>query len=287
KHSIGDGNDADEELALVVDPGAIKPRLARIRCPGGERNFLLQFAKGRFTQADSADVVVKAHYFRSVIVIAAASDLNRVHLEDAGIGREFLADALVAGGETVALIDGVGNHDAVLAIHQVERRRILVGDAQANFHLGQAGAFQKFVVLAQQAHNLPRQDAGAADAEHGLALALEQRHDDGIAFEKDFGGAIFRQQLVYRIVEIKTEIRSGVHASFHQRASEARRIAHVGLQDRVANHTILGGLLVFRRQELVEHAIERGELADFVVADQIDTVKSGGEGIEPAQVAVI
>ena len=106
-------------------------------------------------------------------MIASASDLNRVHLEDSGIGREFLADALVAGRETVALIDSVGNHDAVLAIHQVERRRILVGNTQADFHRGQTGAFQESIVFVQQAHNLPRQDAGAADAEHGFALALK------------------------------------------------------------------------------------------------------------------
>ena len=116
----------------------------------------------------------------------------------------------------------------MFAIHEVQRRRILVGDAEADFHLGQAGAFQKFVVLAQQIHNLPRQDAGAADAEHGFAFALEQRHDDGIAFEKDFSGAVFREQLVYRVVEIEAEIRGGVHAFFHQGTGEARRIAHVG-----------------------------------------------------------
>ena len=53
------------------------------------------------------------------------------------------------------------------------------------------------------------------------------------------------------------------------------------------NHTILGRLLVFGRQELIEHAVEGGEFADLVVADQIDTVKAGGEGFETAQIAVI
>ena len=50
---------------------------------------------------------------------------------------------------------------------------------------------------------------------------------------------------------------------------------------------ILGGLLIFRRQELVEHAVERGEFADFVVADQVDTVKTGADGFQSAQVTVI
>ena len=53
------------------------------------------------------------------------------------------------------------------------------------------------------------------------------------------------------------------------------------------NHTIPGGLLVFGRQELVEHAVERGEFADFVVVDQVDTVKAGSDGFQAAQIAVI
>src|ERR1019366_3574416 len=268
KYPIGDGNGANEELALLVDPWSSKSRLARVRRPGRQWKFLLQLVEGLFTQTDSTYIVVKPHLFRfacgarAVVFIASVSDLNRVHMEDSGVGCEFLADALAAGGETVALIDGLGNHDAALAIHEVERRRILVGDTQADFHLGQAGAFQKFVVLAQQAYKLARQHAGAADAEHGLAFAFEQRHNDGIAFEEDFASAVFRQQFVYRIIKIKAEIRSGVHAFFHQRAGEARRVAQIGFQDHVMNDSIPSGLLVFGRQELVEHAVERGEFAD-------------------------
>ena len=51
--------------------------------------------------------------------------------------------------------------------------------------------------------------------------------------------------------------------------------------------SIFSRLLVFGRQELVEHAVEGGEFADFVVADQVDAVKSGAEGFQAAQVAVI
>ena len=61
----------------------------------------------------------------------------------------------------------------MFAIDQVEGRRIQISDAQADFHLGQTGGLQKFVVVAQQADNLPRQNTGAADAEHVFTLALE------------------------------------------------------------------------------------------------------------------
>src|ERR1019366_4174782 len=291
KYSIRDGNGADEELALVVDPWAIKPRLTPIWYPGRKRDFLAQFAERRLTQTNSAYVVVEAHFFGAriviVLLIAPASDLNRVNPEDSSIGREFLANALTAGGETIALVDSVGNHDAVVAIHQVERGGILVGDAQAEFHLGQTGTLQQLVVVAEQAQNLPGQNAGAADADHGFAFALQQGHDNGVAFEKDLGGAVFREQLIDRLIKIKAEIRGGVHSLCHERAGEAGRIAHVGLEDDVVKDTILGGFLVFGRQKLVEHAVQRGELADFVVADQVDAVKTGAEGFQAAQVAVI
>ncbi len=120
-----------------------------------------------------------------------------------------------------------------------------------------------------------------------FAFALEQRHDDGIAFEEDFNGAELCQQLIDRIVKIQAEIGGGVHALFHERASETRRVSHVGFQDHVLRHAILGGLLVLGRQELVEHTVECGKLADFVVADQIDTVKAGGDSFQSAQVAVV
>jgi hypothetical protein len=122
------------------------------------------------------------------------------------------------------------------------------------------------VVLAQQAHNFPRQHAGSAHAQHGFALALEQRHNDRIAFEKNFCGSIFRQQLVDPIVEVKAEIGSGVHAFFHQRPRQLRRVAHIGLQNHMMKHAILGGLLVLGRQEFVEHAVQAGEFSHLLIS---------------------
>src|SRR5580658_6963189 len=53
------------------------------------------------------------------------------------------------------------------------------------------------------------------------------------------------------------------------------------------NHSVFGGLLILRRQELVEHAVERGKLADLPVADQVDTVKASAEGLQSLHVAVV
>src|ERR1700722_16402546 len=53
------------------------------------------------------------------------------------------------------------------------------------------------------------------------------------------------------------------------------------------NHSIFSWLLILWWQELVKHAIQRGELADFFVAHQVDAVETGGERFESAQVAVI
>src|SRR6202043_3980536 len=105
KNSVGDGNGSDEELALLIDPGSGKSWFVEACRPRRKRNFLPQFTEGRFTQADPTYVVVKAHLFRPrsgtraviIIVIAFASYLNRIHLEDSGIGCDFLADLLAAG----------------------------------------------------------------------------------------------------------------------------------------------------------------------------------------------
>ena len=50
---------------------------------------------------------------------------------------------------------------------------------------------------------------------------------------------------------------------------------------------VFGGLLILRRQELVEHAVERGKLADLSIADQVDTVKASAEGLQSLHVAVV
>jgi len=139
----------------------------------------------------------------------------------------------------------------------------------------------------EQVDNLPCQHAGAADAEQVFAFAIKQRNNDGIAFEKDLGGSEFRQQLVDGIVKVQAEIGSGVHALFHERTRQARRIPYIGLEDDVMQHTILRGLLFLGRQELVEHAIERGKFANPAVGDQVDTVKPRADGLEAAQVTVI
>ena len=52
-------------------------------------------------------------------------------------------------------------------------------------------------------------------------------------------------------------------------------------------HTILGGLLVFGRQKLVEHAVERGEFTNFGVGNQINAVEPDAERFQAAQIAVI
>src|ERR1700730_9619328 len=108
----------------------MKPGFAGIWSPDRERDFLLKFAKSRFAHAESTDVVVQPHFFESALraiaagdaILASASDLQRVNLKYPRIGRDFLAHALAARRETVALVDGVGDHDAMFAIHQIKRR---------------------------------------------------------------------------------------------------------------------------------------------------------------------
>src|SRR3979490_1183387 len=53
------------------------------------------------------------------------------------------------------------------------------------------------------------------------------------------------------------------------------------------NDTVLRGFLILGRQELVEHPVEAGEFADFVVGNQVDAVQTAGDGFESAAIAVV
>ena len=175
----------------------------------------------------------------------------------------------------------------MFAVHEVERGRVLIRNAEADFHWRQTGALEKFVVFAQQVDDFPSQHAGAPHAKHGFRLALEQGDDDGVAFEENFRRSVFCQELVDGIVEIQAEIGSGVHALFHERTGQARGVADVSLENYVMHNAIFGGLLVFGWQEFVQHVVHGRELANFVVADEVDAVETGVDGFEAAQIAVI
>ena len=87
---------------------------------GLERDFLLEFAEGRFVHANAAQVEAENHVF-GVAVLVELGGLKGVDVEGAGLRLHDFAGALVAGGEAVALVERFGNHDLVLAIHQIER----------------------------------------------------------------------------------------------------------------------------------------------------------------------
>ena len=61
----------------------------------------------------------------------------------------------------------------MVAVHEIERGRVLIGDAEPQFHLWKSGALEKFVVAVDQAQNFPGEHAGATYGQLGLALTLK------------------------------------------------------------------------------------------------------------------
>jgi len=180
--------------------------------------------------------------------------------------------AFVARRQPVAFVQGFRDHDPLLAIHQVKGGSFLVGNTDAQFERRQAGLGRQLVVAAHDFNHLSSKHTGPAHGQAGFALLLVQGQDHSVAFDEYFAGPIFRQQLVYRIVEIQAEVGCRVQSRVHERACEPRRITDIGLDDHVAQRPFFRRLLLFRQVELVERAVHRRELAQLGVADQVHAV---------------
>ena len=50
---------------------------------------------------------------------------------------------------------------------------------------------------------------------------------------------------------------------------------------------LLSRFLIFGRKELMQHAVQAGEFADFIVRDQVDAVETTGDGFEASTVAMV
>ena len=122
----------------------------------------------------------------------------------------MLARPAAARRQPVALVQRLGDHDLLAAIHQVHGSRILVRDPDAQLQRRQSVLERELVVGAHDLDHLPRQSARPPHAKTRFAFPLEQRQDDGIAFDKDLCGAVYGQQLIHRLIEVQAEIRSRI-----------------------------------------------------------------------------
>ena len=119
---------------------------------------------------------------------------------------DSLSHPFAAGGQSVTLIQCIGNHDVLFAIHEVQGRGILKRNSSSQFERGQSGSLQQMIVATHDFDNLPRQNASSAYRQTRLALVLQQSDNDCVSFDEYFPGAILGQQFVDWIVEVQAEI---------------------------------------------------------------------------------
>src|SRR5258708_20910389 len=105
----------------------------------------------------------------------------------------------------------LGNHDAGIGIVQRTGRGALEGDADAQLQWGKIGVNGAIVVGIANHENLTRENAclsnGASVGKIGFGL--ENREDDGVAFDEDFFGAEAIEEFLDRLVQIQAEMKRG------------------------------------------------------------------------------
>src|SRR5215469_11926728 len=142
---VVDGNRGAEQLVFAFVGGSKRrwqPDLQRL-----ESDLLLELAECRLVHADSTEIVAEGHIFRIAVLIDLRS-LKCIDVERTGLRLHDFARPLVAGRKPVTLVESLGDHDLVLAVHQVKRGRILQCDANAEFEMGHRRALDQFVVAA-------------------------------------------------------------------------------------------------------------------------------------------
>src|SRR5215469_6794014 len=173
---------------------------------GLERKFCLQLLEGSLIDVDASDVVAQQKLSGLAAGLAVFNSLEGKDIEQHIARLQHLAHAFTARAQPVTLVDGLGDHDLALAVHEVHRRRILIGNSNAQVQAGQPGRARALVVGGNDFDDFLRQHAGLSHTKHRLALTLEQRENDGIALNEYLARFILGQQLVDGVVEIQAEI---------------------------------------------------------------------------------
>ena len=93
------------------------PEFGQVQLTGLERNLLLQPLESSLAQANSVQVVFQDEILGALSGIGILYGLKSVDIERALDACNRLAHAFVAAGQPVALIQRVGNHNLLVAVH--------------------------------------------------------------------------------------------------------------------------------------------------------------------------
>src|SRR5579871_3047543 len=99
-----------------------------------ECNFLLQFLECSFIHTNAAQIETQS----DILGVAIGIDFCRLEYVDMEWSRLWLHDlarSLIASGEAVAFVERLRDHDLVVAVHKVQRRRFLQRNSEPQLDL--------------------------------------------------------------------------------------------------------------------------------------------------------
>src|SRR6266478_1044378 len=126
---------------------------------------------------------------------------------------------LRATGKAIGQVERFGNHDArVVAVSPICRCGSLKGHSESKFERGEIGLHGAIVIGITDSKDLARKNTslGHRPCIRTTGFRLEDRKDNGVAFDEHLLSGVAVEQLLHRLMKVKTEMGSRIKSAGKQ-----------------------------------------------------------------------